>query len=714
MPLGLTDDQQALADALADWAASAATTDVVKAAEGKGADAFAEIWDGLTKLGVVSIAVAQEHGGAGGSFLDLACAVEACAFATVPGPVLSTAVAATLLGEHADRSGIPELLAGIVDGSCSVAVAFTPSDLTNGDGVTGDVTVLADGAGATHLLVGTGEQWFVLDAGATGVSIQPGESADLSRRAGSVHLVDVQPAAELPVSAARVRAVALTLAAAEAAGIARWSLATAVDYAKVREQFGRPIGSFQAVKHLCAQMLEASESATAVAWDAAAAYDEEADQFTFAADVAGAVTLDAAVRNAQDCIQVLGGIGFTWEHDAHLYLRRAMTNRALLGGSDRCRLDLAAAALDGTRRSTHLDLGDEAEQARDDARSRVAEVAAVDDLTERRRALADAGLLAPHWPEPYGLGAGPLQQIVIDDELQAAGIERPDLTIGAWAAPTILQHGTDEQRDRFVAATLRGEITWCQLFSEPGAGSDLASLRTRAERADGGWRLTGQKVWTSLAQQADWGICLARTNADAKPHQGISYFLLDMRTDGIDIRPLREITGEALFNEVFLDSVFVPDECVVGEVDDGWKLARTTLANERVAMSGSSLGVSLERALAALDPAAAGVETRLRVGAAVAEATTLKTLGLRATLRSLAGQGPGAESSVRKLVGVRQRQDSAELALAILGERAVLGDDAAQAAWHEALTTRCLSIAGGTTQVLRNVAAERILGLPRG
>jgi 3-oxochol-4-en-24-oyl-CoA dehydrogenase len=712
MPLGLTDDQQALADALADWARDAATTEVVKAAEGQDADAFAEVWDGLTKLGVVSIAVPEDHGGAGGSFLDLACAVEACAAAMVPGPVLSTAVAATLLAEHAERSGVPELLAAVADGTCRVAVTFGPSDLTVAEGVSGEVAVLGDGAGATHLLVGTVDRWVVVDASASGVTVEPGESADLSRRAASVRLVDVPPVAEVPLTAERVRAVALALAAAEGAGIARWSLATAVDYAKVRQQFGKPIGSFQAIKHLCAQMLERSESATAVAWDAAAAYDEELGQLTFAAEVAGAVALDAAVTNAQDCIQVLGGIGFTWEHDAHLYLRRAMTNRLLLGGTDASRLALADAAMRGARRATHVDLGDEADRFRQASRDLVSQVASAEG-PERRRAFADTGLLTPHWPEPYGLGAGALQQIVIDDELRKAGVDRPDLIIGAWAAPTILEHGTDEQRHRFVDATLRDEITWCQLFSEPGAGSDLASLRTKAERVDGGWRLTGQKVWTSLAQEADWAICLARTNPDAKPHRGITYFLLDMTSDGIDIRPLREMTGDALFNEVFLDGVFVPDDCVVGEVDNGWKLARTTLANERVAMSGSSLGVSLERALAAL-PDDAGEGVRLRVGAAVAEATTLKTLGLRSTMRSLAGQGPGPESSVRKLVGVRQRQDSSELALEILGERAVLGDQTAQAAWHEALTTRCLSIAGGTTQVLRNVAAERILGLPRG
>ena len=183
--------------------------------------------------------------------------------------------------------------------------------------------------------------------------------------------------------------------------------------------------------------------------------------------------------------------------------------------------------------------------------------------------------------------------MLIDAEFERAGIERPDLVIGAWAIPTILEHGTDEQRTRFVRPTLVGDIVWCQLFSEPEAGSDLASLRTRATRVDGGWNLSGQKIWTSQAHNAQWGICLARTDSEAPKHKGITYFLVDMSSSGIDIRPLRELSGQANFNEVFLDDVFVPDECVVGELNGGWRLARTTLANERVAMGGSGLGLSL-------------------------------------------------------------------------------------------------------------------------
>ncbi len=225
----------------------------------------------------------------------------------------------------------------------------------------------------------------------------------------------------------------------------------------------------------------------------------------------------------------------------------------------------------------------------------VAELAAIEDPAEQRRALADRGLLAPHWPTPWGRDAGAVEQLVIDQVCAEAGLRRPTLSVAAWALPTIMAHGTPEQTERWVGPTLRGEVVWCQLFSEPGAGSDLAALSTRATRVPGGWSLTGQKVWTSVAARAHMGICLARTNPDVPKHRGISYFLVDMRSAGIEVRPLREITGNALFNEVFFDGCFVPDDCVVGEIDGGWKLARTTLANERVSLStDSAFGGALE------------------------------------------------------------------------------------------------------------------------
>lgn len=702
MPIAVSSDHLDLAASLRDWARQRGGPAAVRAAEAGDGAAIGKLWPDVLHQGVPLIAAAEEYGGGGGDVLDLAVALEACAHAMLPGPLLGTASAATLLS----RAGVPGALEAVASGApCGVAPEPT---LAVGERLHG-TTVVYDGAEGGLALVGAateeGERWFVIQA----PDVVPG-SLDLGRSAARVAVdVPLAEATEVPgLDGETVRRTLLTLAAAEASGVASWCLATAVDHAKVREQFGQPIGRFQAVKQLCAGMLETAEAVAAAAWDAAATADDP-QQWPYAADVAGTVALDGAVRVAQDCIQVLGGIGFTFEHDAHLYLRRATALRALLGRGDRYALRLARRAVAGERRRLHVDLSGH-EDLRDRVRHEIATVAALPPA-QRRSALVDTGLLVPHWPAPYGRDAAPVEQLLIDEELAAAGIERPDLRIAGWAVPTILAHGTDAQRERFVRPSLLGEVTWCQLFSEPGAGSDLASLATRAERDRTGWRLQGQKVWTSLAREADWAICLARTNPAAPRHKGITYFLVDMASPGIEVRPLREMTGEAMFNEVFLDGVLVPDDCVVGEVDAGWALARTTLANERVAMASARLGASVERAV---DLVADGDPVDLvRVGHQVALATVCGLLGARVTLRTLAGAGPGPESSVAKLLGVRSRQEASELVVDLLGARALVGGEEVREDLHELLLTRCLSIAGGTTQILRNVAAERILGLPR-
>jgi alkylation response protein AidB-like acyl-CoA dehydrogenase len=299
---------------------------------------------------------------------------------------------------------------------------------------------------------------------------------------------------------------------------------------------------------------------------------------------------------------------------------------------------------------------------------------------------------------------------LIDQEMAEAKVVRPDLVIGWWAAPTILEHGSAQQIERFVPATLRGDFVWCQLFSEPGAGSDLAALRTKAVRAEGGWKLTGQKVWTSAAHKAAWGVCLARTDADAPKHKGITYFLVDMKSPGVEIRPLREITGDNLFNEVFFDEVFVPDEMVVGQVNDGWRLARTTLANERVAMAhGTALGNPMEQLLRTvteldLDPAVAD-----RLGELIRSAQVGSLLDQRIAQLAVGGQDPGPQASARKLIGVRYRQTLSEFRMELSEGAGVIEDETV----HDFLNTRCLTIAGGTEQILLTLAGERLLGLPR-
>ncbi len=440
MPIGISDDHREVAEAFGKWAASLDAVAAVRAAEDDPAAGFEEISSATAEMGLFSI-VAD-----GGSLLDLAVAVEACAGALVPGSLLGSAVASVVLGDVGDKR-----------------IALALGEVVHG------------APGATHALVVSDDE--VRLAPLDGSDLRPGTSPDLTRRTaiGTVQGGDV-----LDVDPARVRAVLVTLAAAEASGVAKWCLDMAVEYAGVREQFGRKIGAFQAIKHLCAEMLETSETVTAVAWDAARAYDESPEASELATTIAAVTAFDAAVEVAKDCIQVLGGIGFTFEHDAHLYLRRALGLRAMLPTSASGAVRLAGLAAAGRRRVTHIELAG-LDELRDDARGEAERIAAL-PAPERQAALAETGLLMPHWPKPFGRAAEPAEQLVIDEELEAAGVERPDLMIGGWAAPTIIAHGDDAQRDRFVGPTLRGEIIWCQLFSEPGAGSDLASLRTKAVR----------------------------------------------------------------------------------------------------------------------------------------------------------------------------------------------------------------------------------------
>nr|WP_026343837.1 acyl-CoA dehydrogenase [Nocardia sp. BMG111209] len=722
MTIATTDEHKAVQESMRGWAASVRPIATMRGRRDGDGDYWRSFWPGLVGLGVFRVAVPEAAGGAGGSVGDLAVLLEQSAHDLVGGPVLSTALAGLVAGAALDED-IP----------CGVALGepvALPGDPVAAGELTGSWdTVLGAAAGTAVLLPvtrGDRQQWALIPPDTAGVAVEPLPAADPSLPLARVRCERVTvPAERFFEPDCAVPDLVATLVAAELAGIAGWCLGTAVEYAKVREQFGRRIGEFQAVKHLCAWMLCRTELIRAVAADAANAVDQGGRELPLAAAIALGIALDATVETAKDAIQVLGGIGFTWEHDAHFYLRRATALRQLLGGSAAHRLRVAELARAGRRRTIGLDLGgaaganDWAAVGLDPvaAADLTAEVARITSLPadERRNALVDSGLLSPHWPPPYGRGAGPLLRALIDERVREAGIEVPDLTIGNWAVPTLLQHGTPGQIERFVEPTLRGDVFWCQLFSEPGAGSDLAALRTSATRVDGGWRLQGQKVWTSLANIANWGICLARTDpgsaaSQREKHRGISYFLVDMSSPGLDVRPLVTITGEARFNEVFLDDVFVPDDCLVGELGAGWKIARSTLSSERVAMGGNGIGDALESLIATAPRTGPGSELIAdRLGGLIADAIAGLLLEIRAAQRMLAGGDPGPQSSVRKLVGVRHRQAVAEFAVELAGAAGALESEAVQ----EFLLTRCLSIAGGTEQILLTVAAERILGLPR-
>lgn len=726
MTIATTAEQIAVCDAIATWAHGVQTTELVRADIDKPADQWTGLLAQLAEFGVFAAALPEEHGGFGATFTDVAAMIEQCGRSLVPGPISPTVAAALGLSRSTDdRAG--GLLARLAAGEVAAAAPATAfagtgaTELRDGQIDLGSVPGYVDGCALLIPLQVDGDRvWRILPSGVGVVDVTPQAPVSGGESISRVRVTSVEPSELVTLDDPDLVAGVLsaTLAAYQS-GVARWALDTAVDYAKVRTQFGAPIGSFQAIKHICADMLCRSEELTAVAWDLARAVDdvlvsaepERAHaQLRISRCAADTIVADAAVANAKDCVQVLGGIGFTFEHDAHLYLRSAMTARAALGQAVEARRQLGRLGLQGVRRDFEIDLS-AVEERRPEVREAVAGIKAAEPF-KRRQAMAESGYLMPHWPTPYGLSAEPALQLLIDGEFERAGVDRPDLVIGAWAIPTILEHGTDTQRDRFVGPTLAGDIVWCQLFSEPEAGSDLAALRTRATRVDGGWQLQGQKIWTSQAHNATWGVCLARTDPDAPKHKGITYFVIDMTSAGIDIRPLRELTGRANFNEVFLDDVFVPDDCVVGEINGGWRLARTTLANERVAMGGSGLGKEMDALLRQIVdmPRTLEPDEMATLGGLVAEAHVGQVIDARAVTQRLAGHDPGALSSVRKLIGVRHRQAVPEFALDLLGTDAVVAGDASDAF----LQNRCLSIAGGTTQILRTAAAERILGLPRG
>jgi 3-oxochol-4-en-24-oyl-CoA dehydrogenase len=754
MTLGLTEEHLQLAETVRGWAHRHCPADVVRAAADgpdSGSAHYREsLAPGLAEQGLLGLHMPEEDGGQGYGLPELAVAVEETGRALVPGAFLPTVLASAAL-VAAGVTG--KLVTGLADGSKTGAVGLA-AGLTGSAEPDGGLALEGEsgpvlGGSAADLVVlpvqtEDGEVWAAIDAGALDIAAL--ESLDLTRPVARVRAERaVVPADRLLTGLDRraVTSLAAILLGAEASGIADWVTRAASDYAKLRHQFGRPIGQFQAVKHRCAQMLTAAEQAAAAVWDAArtaadpvtpgpaADGDPAGRQREFAAGVAAVVALDAAVSCAQRYIQVLGGIGYTWEHEAHLYYRRALSLRALLGPSAEWAEHVAGLALSGVRRPVQVELPGGDAGLRAQVRAELSEIAGLTGA-ERARRLAADGWVVPHMPRPWGRDAGALEQVIIAQEMRAAGVRAPSLVIGAWVVPALIQYGTAEQQQRFLPPTLRGEYLWCQLFSEPGAGSDLAGLTTRAVRADGdgetgaGWKLTGQKIWTSLAKQAAWAICIARTDPAAPKHDGITYFLVDMSSPGVEVRPLREITGESMFNQVFLDEVFVPDDCVVGEVNGGWRVARTTLANERVSLSQTwTFGCGVPELLGVARVAA---DVPLgRVGTLVCEGHAIDLLGLRVTLKQLSGTEPGATGSVRKLLSMHHAQQVAELCLAMSGTSGALGGGAAGAGagvapsgapdgahWaRQVLMTQALTIGGGTTDIQLNIIGERILGLPR-
>jgi alkylation response protein AidB-like acyl-CoA dehydrogenase len=713
MPLAITDDHVALAEVVADFLRRHDVADAAKGLlEGK-QELLPPYWGELDGLGWLGLHLPEPLGGSGYGLPEALVVVEQFGVALAPGPLVPSVAASAVIAATAEPELAALLLPALASGQTVGCVALG-GDVSVTDGAaSGSAGPVIAGMLANLVVVQVGDDAAVIDLGANGVTIEDPPNLDPTRHAIRVSF-DAAPATLIPGGAQALQNISRLVFAAEALGVASACTTSAAGYAKIRTQFGRPIATFQAVKHHCANMLVATELATAAVWQAGGTDAGQPEQAGYAAAIAATLALDAADLCTQLNIQVHGGIGFTWEHEAHRYLRRAAVLRAVVEPESTA-VDVGRLAADGVSLDRALELPDDGQPYRAEVREFLAGITAL-GKEEQRAALVESGYALPHWPQPWGRAAGAVEQLVIEQELAEAGIRPPSYGITGWVILTLVQNANAEQIARWVPPAVASEVIWCQLFSEPDAGSDAAGITTRAVRVEGGWQVNGQKVWTSGAHLAGYGLATVRTDPDAPKHDGITTMVIDMHAPGVDVRPLKMPSGDSDFNEVFFDDVFVPDEDVVGLVNGGWTVARATLGNESVSLGGSGGGVTVPLSLIA-GPLAQHPERlpggTARFGRLAARTVAVEAMNLRRAHRAIAGGGPGPEGAVSKLVLTECLADAAGILGALSGPDGAFLDGPGAVSGHLTLVQRAMAIAGGTSEIKRNQIGERLLGLPR-
>jgi 3-oxochol-4-en-24-oyl-CoA dehydrogenase len=713
MPIAITEDHRTLGHTASDFLAKHDSRGAARALLESDTEPMPSFWNDMAELGWLGLHLPEQRGGSGFGLTELVVVVEELGRALTPGPFVSTVIASAVIDAAGSDELAARLLPGLADGSIVGGVGLDAA-ITVCDGrVAGSASAVLSGGLAQVLVLPSGDDAIVVDVSAGGVQIDVPPNLDPTRRSARVTL----DGASVEVLAGGRRALvdlARLIAAAEATGVATECTEQAAAYAKARVQFGRPIATFQAVKHHCANMLVASELATGAVWDAARAADEGGEQLPYAAAIAAALALAAGDECTNLNIQVHGGIGFTWEHDAHMYLRRATALEALVDPEAAAR-EVTDLVRDGAKRTRTVDLPPEAEPMRDEVRTFARRVHGL-DAAAQRDAMIETGYVMPHWPKPWGRDAGAVEQLVIEQEFAVAGVRRPQYSITGWVILTLIQNATEDQVSRWVLPALRQDVIWCQLFSEPDAGSDAAGVKTRGTRVGGGWLVNGQKVWTSGAHYASFGLATIRTDPDAPKHADITTMVIDMHSKGVEVRPLRMVTGHSEFNEVFFNDVFVPDDDVVGPVNGGWTVARATLGNESVSIGGGQGGQASPAGMV-IGPFDAHPERLAggagRIGRYIAQTEAVALLNMRTAHRAVMGGGPGPEGNVTKLVLSEIGHEAAAIAAAVSGPETLFSDGAGAMVSGMVLMHRGMSIAGGTSEIKRNQIGERILGLPR-
>ncbi|MFN9506105.1 MAG: acyl-CoA dehydrogenase [Rubrivivax sp.] len=752
----------------------------------------AAVWQGLADLGVTSLMLPAECGGIGLGAMELCVVAEEAGRQLCPVPLASTlylAMQAVLLGSSATQQqrwlsrqaqGEVATLAGPVDGELDAG------RLPRWDGarLSGEVSPVADGAIAAWAVVlacdsGGALCWVLARLDDPSVARRPLDTLDPTRPFAALVFTD-SPAEPLDAVGdprallQRVRARAAVLLAFEQLGAADAALDMACAYARERKAFGRTIGSYQGIKHKLVDIYTANQLARAHcyygAWALAtdAASHAAAPELPAAAAAARVAASQALTLAAQESIHVHGGMGVTWELDAHLYLRRARAQSAWLGhvhhwrevmaceleyqldGSTAASRPATAAAARDAAAAGSMDFDDSPDEARfrQECREWLQQHAALKsdgdeaygaDLPPEQRmeaardwqaCKARAGYGAITWPQALGgRGGTPMQELIWRQEEARFKVPTGFFNVSlGMVLPSVMAHASQAVRERLVAPALQGRDLWCQLLSEPGAGSDLGMVRTRAQRCEDGrdgWLIHGQKVWTTLAQFAQYGLVLARTDPSQPKFDGLTTFFIDMHAPGVTVRPIRQMGGDAEFNEVFLENVFVPDEQRVGALGAGWKVTLTGLMSERLSIGGV-LPADLWRITAqilreATFQGASGLRDgrlRERLADLHREAQARWLLQCRAFSALGKGRPPGPEMSVAKNVAARCLQAFGNLVIDLQGERGVLASGARGAdmqrwqmierLWFGAAGMR---IAGGTDEIVKNNIGERVLGL---
>ena len=773
MNLDFSEDDKLIQEQVEKYLASNCGMDVVRSvldAELDGEPQYAKaVWRGLAEMGLMGINVPEEYGGVATGYKSLCLVAQSLGKAAAPIPFSSSVYLATealvQFGSEEQKSlWLPRLASGELIGALAVTetleqvTASSLDSVVTGGLLSGTKLAVADGGIADIAVVvakgEAGASLYLVDLHDDGVVRKNVSTIDPAKNTAMISFSNVK-AGLLGIDGLgwdqlqRVYDRAAVLFAFEHIGGAQAALDMAVAYARERYAFGRPIGSFQALKHMMADMYTARRLAESNCFAAADALATAAKDLPLAAATARVSALKAYQLCTKDNIQVHGGMGFTWEFDCHIYYRRSNYQALEMGGLNVWEgrlVEMIAVHGSGTADGEE-ELEDDSHRAfRLEARNWLAENAPAslkphlensvfgkldtgdeDPLVAAKawqRKKADHGWTVLLWPKEYGgRGATPMESIIWSQEEGIYAELSATFIIGTgMCGPTMIAYASEAQKRRYLPKLASGEEIWCQLFSEPGSGSDLAGLRTKAVKDGDDWVINGQKIWTSGAQYSDYGIVITRTDPTVPKHQGLTMFFVDMRSPGIDVRPIKQINGGSSFNEVYFENVRIPDAQRLGAVGDGWRVSLTTLMNERLAIGGMvATGVpeliELVKTLVidnvrAIDRA----DVRARLADYFIKAMGLKNSGLRAINLVAKGGMPGPENSISKLVAGELMQDLTKYAMDLQGFAAVIDDPAIAVgnSRFQAMLMRspALRIEGGTDQILRNIIAERVLGLP--